>query len=140
MILLSLMLIPAVHYLADFELQDDWMALNKSKKLWPLTAHILVYAGVFALVFGPLFGVITFVTHWLTDYLTSRWTSKLWFLRDVTGDRGDRLGDNEVIVEVLPTRHRFFCGIGVDQMVHQYCLLVAVLWLDPTPFLWWLPL
>lgn len=114
MILLGLFLLPLVHYIADFELQNDWMALGKSKRLLPLTVHVGVYSLCFALLFGWQFGLITFVCHWATDFVTSRITSKLWEKQK---------------------RHRFFCVIGLDQMIHSYCLLLTFL---SYPAFWWL--
>ena len=49
-----------VHFLSDFVLQNDWMALNKSKRWWPLTAHVLVYATPF-LWWGWRFALVTFL-------------------------------------------------------------------------------
>jgi len=132
----AILLLPIIHYIADFELQNNWMALGKSKRLWPLTIHVGVYALCFVMVFGPLFGVITFITHFITDYVTSRWTSKLWFFHMT---RVDWEGPNNTMrelfeVKVPNTRHQFFCGIGLDQMIHQYTLLLTVLLLDARPW------
>jgi hypothetical protein len=123
--LVALLLLPVVHYIADFRLQNDWMALGKSKEWLPLLAHVGVYAGCFALIFGPTFGLVTLVTHLPVDYVTSRMGSKLFpFFQNY---RGDWL--------VRPTRHRFFCMLGLDQMIHQYTLILSVLILD-TRVIW----
>ena len=116
MIIATLLLLPLLHYIADFECQTDWMALGKSKRLLPLLTHVGIYSAWFLVAFGWQFGAITFASHFLVDFFTSRWTSKLW---------------------AQEKRHRFFCVIGLDQMIHSYCLLLTALFLMPVPF-WWL--
>lgn len=110
----GLLLLPLLHYIADFELQTNWMAINKSKRIDALFVHVMIYGGVFGLVFGWKFSVVTFVLHFLTDLVTSRWSS-YYFTRD---------------------RHRFFCIIGFDQMLHAYSLVATAVWLNTKP--WWM--
>lgn len=110
------MLIPiwllAVHFVADFICQTDWMATNKSRDWNALGTHVLVYTAVFmwALIavgfhWGGgglgLFLCLTFVTHFFTDAVTSRINSRLWLANQ---------------------RHWFFVGIGADQLVHAATL------------------
>lgn len=111
---LSLLL---THFLSDFLLQTDWMALNKSKSNEALTLHALTYATPFAL-FGFRFAVYTFLTHWITDYFTSRCTTKLWFFREVPSYYED-----EIVYAPIPSRrHWFFVMIGFDQLIHAFTL------------------
>lgn len=35
------------HLFADFVLQSDWMAMNKSKRSWPCLVHVPIYTSVF---------------------------------------------------------------------------------------------
>ena len=112
-ILLTLL---SVHFVADFVLQSDWMAQNKSKRWDVLAAHV----GVYTLAFLPAvlywwgnsptalhFLVVTFVLHFVTDAITSRVNSCLWAAKRV---------------------HAFFVGIGVDQLSHAYAL-AATYWM-----------
>ena len=85
-----------VHTIADFFLQTDWMAVNKSKNWLALFTHVLVYSLCFS-IWGLQFFLITFATHFVTDAVTSRVTSKLWAANQ---------------------RHWFFVTIGVDQLCH----------------------
>ena len=99
----------AVHFVADFVLQSDWMAVNKSSK-WPaLWVHVTVYTVCFVPVFydRPQSLVLVFWTHFATDAITSRITSRLWKAQE---------------------RHWFFVVIGADQLIHQVTLL-WLLWL-----------
>ena len=103
----------SVHFVADFVLQSDWMAQNKSKRWDALALHVAVYTSAFL----PLalywwgnsprslqFLVITFVLHFMTDAGTSRINSRLWAAKRV---------------------HGFFVGIGADQLSHAFALAFA---------------
>jgi hypothetical protein len=118
-------LLGSVHFVADFLLQSDWMALNKSKRFSALLAHVWVYTLVFTaavwavtgLLPALLFGILTFATHFITDAVTSRLTSKLWFIDIVP------IGHNAGYdVTMKPTRHWFFVVIGLDQLIHLLTL------------------
>jgi hypothetical protein len=96
----TIMLLLSVHFVADFVLQTDWMALNKSTRWWPLTVHILVYSACL-IPFGLLFALVNGCAHFVTDAVSSRATSYLWGLKK---------------------RHLFFVVIGLDQLAH-YAIL-----------------
>lgn len=115
MILLLLTLF-FTHWVGDFLLQSDTMALNKSKSLYWLFVHVFIYSGCFfisTLFFFKIeiviyFFLITFVSHFITDFITSRITSHLY----VKGDR-----------------HNFFVVIGLDQFLHTTQLLLTFYYL-----------
>lgn len=96
-----------VHFVADFILQSNWMAQNKSKRWDALALHCLVYA-VCWLWLGVTFAAVTGVLHFLTDAVTSRINSRLWAEKRV---------------------HGFFVGIGADQVVHYATLAATGYWL-----------
>ena len=104
------------HWIADFILQTNWMAQNKSKQFRALAAHGSVYTLTLAtfaiLTFDPLVGALWAITngllHMLIDYFTSRWSSKLWAKNDI---------------------HNFFVVIGFDQLLHAVILLSTYCWL-----------
>lgn len=98
-----------VHFIADFIVQTDWQAQNKSKSNNALLRHILTYSACMC-IFGPLFAVINGVLHFFTDFATSRIGSKLW--KD-----GNRRG--------------FFICVGADQLFHNICLIGTI------GFSWW---
>ena len=85
-----------IHFVGDFILQSNWMALNKSKNWIALLCHTIVYSLCF-IGYGMVFVSITFLLHTLTDAITSRITSKLWQTNQ---------------------RHWFFVAIGADQLLH----------------------
>lgn len=117
------------HFIADFLLQTDWMALNKSKNRSALLCHTLVYSCCF-LWCGPWFAMMTFLLHTLTDAVTSRWTSKLWFMELVWDDRTGYSRTHWVLKEPNP-RHWFFVVIGLDQLIHGVSLLWTLKLLNP---------
>ena len=105
-----------IHWFADFVLQTDWQAQNKSKSNFALLSHTSNYSLVWllpmCLVFGKMkegattewifwttlyFSMITLVVHTITDYFTSRLNSKLWSAGKV---------------------HYFFVSVGFDQVLH----------------------
>ena len=105
-----------IHWIADFVLQTDWQAQNKSKNNFALLSHTSNYSLVWllpmCLVFGVMkegattewivwttlyFSMITLVAHTITDYFTSRLNSKLW-------------SEGKV--------HYFFVSVGFDQVLH----------------------
>ena len=105
-----------IHWVADFVLQTDWQAQNKSKNNFALLSHTSNYSLVWllpmCLVFGKMkegattewivwttlyFSMITLVAHTITDYFTSRLNSKLWSAGKV---------------------HYFFVSVGFDQVLH----------------------
>jgi len=85
-----------VHFFADFLLQSNKMALNKSTSNKWLGIHSLVY-GLPFIIFGAKFAIITAFLHFVIDYATSRGTSYLWKREE---------------------RHWFFALIGFDQAIH----------------------
>ncbi|AFN37477.1 hypothetical protein pp2_244 [Vibrio phage phi-pp2] len=91
----------AVHFIADFFVQTEHQAMNKSKDIWPLARHCLTYALCF-LPFGIMFAIVTGILHMVVDYMTSRMTSSLWA-------KGE-------------TR-KFFQVIGFDQFLHAVSLV-----------------
>ena len=133
-----------LHFIGDFLLQSNWMALNKSKSLIALTTHAMVYTIAFVvglLLLGYpswnvlLFGWITFVLHWTTDAITSRITSMLWFVEfptNIDPASKDWIVSETVDQILFPSailwkskRHWFFVAIGADQLIHFWLLALA---------------
>lgn len=130
------------HFIGDFLLQSNWMALNKSKSIDALTAHCLVYctpflvwqmiAGIYPGIGIAQFILLTFWSHLATDYCTSRWTSRLWFIPFVE-TRGFPEGIREPIRNCYKylanldeaKRHWFFVVIGLDQLIHFVTLAIS---------------
>lgn len=119
-----IILILAIHWVADFLLQTDEEATNKSSSFKALLSHTTTYAivwftlllimGVFGSAGGPLgasyaaflmkFTFITFVSHTAIDYYTSKAHADLW---------------------KKEKRHEFFVSIGFDQLLHYIQLFAT---------------
>ena len=100
------------HWVGDFVLQSNRMAVNKSQSMYWLSLHVGAYTlGVGAVLFLSLgFFSATWlaanaVLHWITDFFTSRINAKLNKLED---------------------KHWFFTAIGFDQMLHYICLFATM--------------
>lgn len=111
----------AAHFVGDFVLQSDQMALNKSKDPGWLILHALVYSACF-LPWGWRFALVTFWLHVFTDAWTSKVTSRLWFMRMIPLQRNPMLW----YVKEPSTRHWFFVAIGADQLLHF--IMLALTW------------
>lgn len=111
MISLSIiLLILAMHFVADFILQSDWMAVNKSKNWLALGSHVLIYGAALMLFTGfAAIGwvIVNAILHFATDAITSRINAKLWAEKKVG---------------------LFFIGIGADQFLHYACLFSTFVW------------
>lgn len=98
-----LLLMVWMHTVADFALQTDTMAINKSTSNKWLAIHVGIYAACL-IPFGPWFALVNFALHFATDWVTSRITSRLY-------KEGKR--------------HAFFVVIGVDQALHLTALVLT---------------
>jgi hypothetical protein len=105
----TIMTIIVLHWIADFVLQTDWQAKNKSKNNAALIAHVSSYT-IALLVYGLIFLPVEFAYPWAlingglhlgVDYVTSRINSYLWSKGRV---------------------HDFFVSVGFDQLIHYTCL------------------
>ena len=152
----SVLYLLAVHTLADFHLQTNWMAVNKSKNNKALLAHVGVYAlAMLVATWSVPFALITFVAHFATDWATSRITRRQWPFQPVQqaaggrGLEGNLLLDAEGTLSSVPiylpaglgapyplylkrSRHGFFCTIGDDQLLHFTQLILTAWWLGWT--------
>ncbi len=111
----ALLYILAVHWVADFVLQSDKVALNKADDVGALLTHVVLYTTAMAfcmvIFFAPVnplefvnligFLSINAVLHFCTDFVTSKISKRLW---------------------LASRRHDFFVLIGFDQLIHQVTL------------------
>lgn len=108
-----------VHFIADFILQTDQMAMNKSRSNYWLTVHVLSYVACFVPIcvwfkFKAGFILTNLAAHWVTDYVSSRLTTKCWIAWKEGNER---------------MRHMFFVVIGADQALHMTALVLTYFWI-----------
>jgi hypothetical protein len=110
------------HFVADFIIQTDYQAKNKSKCFMALTEHIVTYmlTSILAMIIFALaaglsvqraiaFCVINGALHLVVDAITSRYNARKWAEGMAQGSlRG------------------FFIGVGFDQFIHTACLVSTV--------------
>lgn len=116
------------HFAADFMLQTPWQAANKSSNNYALAMHVYTYTIALLFISPILFGfttkcllfcIINGMLHFATDYYTSRLTKHLW-----------SLVQSETSVDKKGWAvHNFFVAIGLDQLIHQFCLASTMLYL-----------
>lgn len=101
----QILLVLGLHFVADFVLQTDWMASNKSKSNKALLFHTAVYSIPFLLCLGWKYAAINMVLHTVIDYVSSRASSHYW-------QQGKT--------------HEFFVVVGLDQYLHAVCLILTL--------------
>jgi len=127
-----------IHWIADFVMQTEKMAISKSTSNYWLTRHVLVYSTVwfFACLFYCayldgfnwtqrgvnlvfIFPIITFICHWITDYYTSRLNTKL------LPPKEEHPTDKGYFKQLGGEFHNFFVSIGFDQVIHYLQLIIT---------------
>ena len=127
---LTIIFVLALHLIADFILQPNWIQTYKSRNNLVLLLHVVIYAYVLAigaLFLGTwqnaiLFGLANGALHYMVDFVTSRiitWQAKKLQLSD------------EANVEEKPLFGRLNLYslsvlLGVDQLLHQVCLMLTL--------------
>ena len=102
-VLYDIVLIIWIHFIGDFILQTNRMAVSKSEDNVALTEHVAVYSLIFMFL-NVKFAVVNMVLHFMVDYVTSRVSKHFW-------------QKNE--------RHWFFVTIGFDQALHLTTLIAT---------------
>jgi len=145
MTLIEIFSIIIIHWVADFIMQSDYDAKNKSKFFHALFSHTITYSScwfVIILLFGyinktqttewyvlnTLFFVgITFVCHTITDYFTSRLNGKLAPKEEVIMLKWDKNQPEQAFIRFPKGRsyHNLFISIGGDQVLHYVQLFLT---------------
>jgi hypothetical protein len=109
------------HLIGDWIIQTSWMALEKSKHLLPLLAHVVTYH---IFTFGALYLAEVELTKaiWATLFLAithavlDNRRFEFWWLRKIK-----KVKDEEIPVWLL---------LGVDQSFHLTLLALVAFWLS----------
>lgn len=138
------LLILITHWVADFVLQTEEQAINKSKSNYHLFKHVSTYSMAWLMVTtmycagtessaknAILFYVITFVSHFITDWATSRMNKHLMPHRvEMDSEKQYDYEEKEYVNKGYyypdgENYHNFFVGIGFDQLLHYAQLFLT---------------
>lgn len=109
------------HLIGDWIIQTSWMALEKSKNLLALLAHVVTYH---IFVFGALYlAGVSLIPNLLgtlflaaTHAVLDNRRFEIWWLRKVK-----KVQDENIPIWLL---------LGVDQSFHLVLLVIAAFWLS----------
>lgn len=146
--LIYVVLIPIIHWIADFVLQTNEEAIGKSSSWFCLLSHTIKYSlfwFIYLTIFIILkdgfiskqdemnliyFTVITFVIHTITDYFTSRLNKHLSPDKEYHIGSANGKEENKFFRYVKGSSfHKFFIGIGFDQCTHYIQLTLTFYYL-----------
>lgn len=137
------------HFVGDFILQSDWMAMNKSRKSIPCLVHVLIYTACF-LVLTVSWKALLFIglTHFMLDRFHTPLKRLLWLKNHIgptmeyppygycnsTGYYDDSpynslIPDKEDLEKWGKPRHFFitiWIYITIDNTLHLICNLIAL--------------
>lgn len=113
-----------LHLVADWPLQNDWMAQNKANLRHPAGyIHAWIHCALLALILGWIAVPLAF-THLLIDTRKPVvWWSKLVRQSQPTGARMLDIGGREVVLVDVGLEVRFW----TDQVFHIICIAIAAL-------------
>ena len=124
----------AVHGIADYWLQTDWQAQNKSKNWNALIRHVCVYGLSFVSV-GLVLQYFSDVPEWKLMCLPwviaipHMWMDRRsflgWFLRKTKGWMPEDIASLPPVAVAVRTH----VAIHMDQKFHYLCLLLTAAWL-----------
>ena len=101
--IVNILTVTWLHFIGDFLLQTDSIALKKSESNFVLLTHCCIYSFCL-LYFGWKFALINCILHFVVDWCTSRANKKLY----------------------QTNRHWFFTMIGFDQAIHMTVLVITL--------------
>jgi|10_taG_2_1085330.scaffolds.fasta_scaffold16875_2 hypothetical protein len=127
--LLTIIFVLALHLIADFILQPNWVQTYKSRDNSILLLHVTVYSyvlGTGALIVAPweaavLYGVVNGLLHFIVDYFTSRIIT--FHALKIKLPEGDEMRDVPIYEKI--NIYSLCVLLGIDQLCHQACLLAT---------------
>lgn len=120
-----------LHLAGDYVTQSDWMAQEKTKKMWPAFVHATVYSLPFLLIASPLAVLVIWITHLIIDrfrlakyvayaknFLAPRWYWHKWSDCNQTG-----------YVNTTPAWLAVWLMIACDNVMHLAINYLAIRYL-----------
>lgn len=104
------------HFIGDWMLQNNWMAMNKTKVIWVRALHCLIYSACFFWL--PFWWIAyIFVTHFIIDSY-----KPLYWFRRLKGD----FKNMDEFIESFNTPAGFYVNVTLDQIFHILTFLPLV--------------
>lgn len=126
----------ACHGIADYWLQTDWQAQNKSKNWHALLRHGIIYGFSFMALFPILDGSVSNLKLALLPWvimLPHIWMDRRrflgWFLRTTKGWKPEDMATLSAPAVAVRTH----VAIHMDQKFHYLCLMLTAAWLAWSP-------
>ena len=122
--LIDMLLLFAVHCLADYPLQGEYLERNKRKSLYLLTCHCVLYSSIvwigyclitgsnYQAYFSKVIFLIIFISHILIDF------GKCYAMNSLILERINGMIDNEKFRRLEATLNKF------DQLFHIIILFI----------------
>ena len=115
----AILLLVGLHFVADWGLQNPWMADNKGKFTSVMAAHCAIYTVIMSygfmkfFAFYPILPVVLFCTHWVIDLRKCR-------LCDIINNSSKMSKEAKIR----------YCDalIWLDQVLHLLVILALVLY------------
>ena len=127
---LTIIFVLALHLIADFLLQPNWIQTYKSQDNSVLLMHVTVYFTVFVaglLFIAPWFGALLYsfvnaILHFGVDYCSSRIITAEVSNMQLEEDEGAMAKPLYQRVDL----YKPSLFLGVDQLAHQACLIATI--------------
>lgn len=127
--LLTIIFVLALHLVADFILQPNWVQTYKSRDNSILLLHVTIYSYVLsmgALIVAPweaavLYGVINGLLHFIVDYITSRIIT--FHALKIKLPAAEEMASVPIYEKI--NIYSLCVLLGIDQLCHQACLLAT---------------
>jgi len=128
--LLTIIFVLALHLIADFLLQPNWIQTYKSRDNLVLLLHVTIYTYVLSIgaLFTAtwraalLFGIVNGALHYIIDFITSRIiTHQARKLR-----LQEKIEDEEKPLFERVNLYSLSALLGIDQLLHQACLIATL--------------
>jgi hypothetical protein len=125
------------HFVPDFWLQTDWMAMNKSRKSWNCFVHVLIYTSCF-LILTTSWKALLFIgaTHFILDRWHTILKRMIWWKNHFPTFKYppfnycNTSGYYEAAVHFYGKPRLFFITMWLyiiqDNILHLICNLIAL--------------
>jgi len=116
--IIDVIVILIAHFIGDFLCQSRRMANNKSRNIWWLATHGIIYSSILFILLIAftyhhhisifLFALLNGIVHIIVDKFSSYYSNYFYFRHKI---------------------YQMFCVLGGDQLIHTLILLITANWI-----------